>query len=58
MGHDGLAVNPAKIDGGSANNVVPDHAVLRFNIRPKSTEAAKAFENDLKALLRTAEARH
>lgn len=33
---DGLSVNPAKIDGGSANNVVPDHAVLRVNFRPQS----------------------
>jgi glutamate carboxypeptidase len=30
----GLAVNPAKIDGGGPNNVVPDHAVLRMNMRP------------------------
>lgn len=30
----GLSVNPAKIDGGSANNVVPDMAVLRVNLRP------------------------
>jgi glutamate carboxypeptidase len=30
----GLNVNPAKIDGGSPNNVVPDHAVLRVNLRP------------------------
>ncbi len=30
----GLTVNPAKIDGGSPNNVVPDHAVLRVNLRP------------------------
>ena len=30
----GLTVNPAKIDGGGPNNVVPDHAVLRFNLRP------------------------
>jgi glutamate carboxypeptidase len=30
----GLLVNPAKIDGGGPNNVVPDHAVLRVNIRP------------------------
>lgn len=32
----GLKVNPAKIDGGSPNNVVPDHAVLRVNFRPAS----------------------
>lgn len=35
---DGLSVNPAKIDGGSANNVVPDHAILRVNFRPQSLE--------------------
>ncbi|MGX7925665.1 hydrolase [Tsuneonella sp. HG094] len=51
IGHAGLSVNPARIDGGAANNVVPDHAVLRFNIRPKSTEAATAFESNLKTLL-------
>ena len=33
---DGLAINPAKIDGGSPNNVVPDSAVLRVNLRPRS----------------------
>ena len=34
----GLKVNPAKIDGGGPNNVVPDHAVLRVNFRPASPE--------------------
>ncbi|WP_375272142.1 hydrolase [Sphingomonas sp.] len=29
-----LAVNPARIDGGGPNNVVPDLAVLRINFRP------------------------
>lgn len=29
-----LAVNPARIEGGGPNNVVPDHAVLRINFRP------------------------
>jgi glutamate carboxypeptidase len=51
MGHEALSVNPAKIEGGSANNVVPDLAVLRFNIRPKSVEAAEDFERDLKVLV-------
>lgn len=53
-----ITVNPAKIEGGSANNVVPDLAVLRFNIRPKSTEAMHRFDSDLNALLRTIEAEH
>jgi glutamate carboxypeptidase len=30
----GLTVNPARIDGGGPNNVVPDHAILRVNMRP------------------------
>jgi glutamate carboxypeptidase len=34
----GLSVNPAKIDGGGPNNVVPDHAVLRINLRPATPE--------------------
>ena len=29
-----LSVNVAKVDGGGPNNVVPDHAVLRVNLRP------------------------
>jgi glutamate carboxypeptidase len=32
----GLSVNPARIDGGGPNNVVPDHAILRLNMRPVS----------------------
>jgi len=34
----GLSVNPAKIDGGSPNNVVPDNAVLRVNLRPATLD--------------------
>jgi len=34
----GLKVNPARIDGGSPNNVVPDKAVLRVNLRPSTPE--------------------
>ena len=34
----GLSVNPAKIDGGSPNNVVPDLAVLRVNLRPRTLD--------------------
>ncbi len=32
----GFSCNPAKIEGGSPNNVVPDHAVLRVNFRPRT----------------------
>src|SRR5439155_15190550 len=34
----GLSINPAKIDGGSPNNVVPDIAILRVNLRPRTTD--------------------
>lgn len=34
----GLKVNPAKMEGGSASNVVPDHALLRLNMRPQTPE--------------------
>jgi glutamate carboxypeptidase len=32
----GLTINPAKIEGGGPNNVVPDKAVLRINMRPQT----------------------
>jgi glutamate carboxypeptidase len=46
-----ITINPAKLEGGAANNVVPDHAVLRFNIRPRSVEAGAAFDYTLNHLL-------
>ena len=58
MGHAQMSVNPAKIDGGSGNNVVPDLAVLRFNIRPRSNADADQFARDLIDLLRDIELRH
>ncbi|WP_416464134.1 hydrolase [Sphingomonas sp. VDB2] len=42
----GFSCNPARIDGGSPNNVVPDHAVLRVNFRPRTPQdeiAARAL---------------
>lgn len=48
-GRPGLSVNPARIDGGGPNNVVPDHAVLRVNFRP----ATPADEDQAKVLIRT-----
>ncbi|MCB2080004.1 MAG: hydrolase, partial [Novosphingobium sp.] len=33
-----LKINPARIEGGGPNNMVPDLAVLHFNIRPRGTE--------------------
>ena len=34
----GLSINPSKIDGGSPNNVVPDLAILRVNMRPRTPD--------------------
>jgi glutamate carboxypeptidase len=45
----GLAVNPARIDGGGPNNVVPDHAVLRVNIRPLTPADQQAAEEQLRS---------
>ena len=58
MEHGELSVNPAKIEGGSANNVVPDLAVLRFNIRPRNASAAEIFQIDLRRLLDIVERGH
>ena len=33
-----LSVNVAKVDGGGPNNVVPDNAVLRVNLRPATLQ--------------------
>jgi glutamate carboxypeptidase len=38
MRQPGLSVNPARIDGGSPTNVVPDIAILRVNLRPATPE--------------------
>ncbi len=53
-----ITINPARLEGGAANNVVPDHALLRFNIRPRSTAAMESFDSDLNALLAQIEAEH
>ena len=58
MEHADLTVNPAKLEGGAANNVVPDYAVLRFNIRPKSTTAMEEFERNLAEVLHAIERKH
>jgi glutamate carboxypeptidase len=44
---DGLSVNPGRIEGGGPSNVVPDLAVLRVNMRPRTPE----IEADAKRLI-------
>lgn len=55
---DGLGVNPARIEGGSANNVVPDFALLRFNIRPRDENVFRFFEQKFKDLIHNIEAQY
>ncbi|MEQ8411189.1 MAG: hydrolase [Erythrobacter sp.] len=51
MEREDITVNPARLEGGGPNNVVPDHSLLRFNIRPKSTGAMEGFDAALDDLL-------
>ncbi|MDK2759792.1 MAG: hydrolase [Sphingopyxis sp.] len=45
---DTLKVNPAKIDGGGPNNIVPDSAILRVNMRPSTPDAMAAAQAALR----------
>ena len=55
---EGLSVNPARIEGGSPNNVVPDHAVLRVNFRPKTPEIVAATDAMLRSIVAAIECEH
>jgi glutamate carboxypeptidase len=48
---DGLTVNPARIEGGSPNNTVPDLAVLHFNMRPRGPDDLTAGQAIIAALV-------
>lgn len=53
----GLPCNPAKIDGGGPNNMVPDRAILRVNFRPADAAmqmAAQALVDNAAAAVKTA----
>ncbi|MEA3080724.1 MAG: glutamate carboxypeptidase [Sphingomonadales bacterium] len=51
---DGLSVNPSRIEGGGPSNVVPDLAILRVNLRPRTpeieAEAKREVANTLAAV--------
>ncbi|WP_294250707.1 hydrolase [uncultured Sphingomonas sp.] len=47
----GLSVNPARIDGGGPNNVVPDLAILRVNFRPGNAAATARAQAALDAAI-------
>jgi glutamate carboxypeptidase len=44
---DGLTVNPSRIEGGSPSNVVPDLAILRVNMRPRTPEIEAAAKREI-----------
>ena len=46
--HPGILINPAKVTGGGALNVVPDLAILGCNIRVESNEQMQLVEKELK----------
>ena len=53
----GVTFNVGAIDGGSAVNVVPERAVLRFNVRVPDAESAIWAEAQVKAIAAAAAAR-
>jgi glutamate carboxypeptidase len=54
----GLKVNPAKIDGGGPNNIVPDSAILRVNMRPMTPDDMVHAEATLRAAIAAIEREH
>ena len=53
-----LSVNVAKVDGGGPNNVVPDHAVLRVNMRPATVEDQARAQSLMEAAVAMVTAKH
>ncbi len=38
IGRVGCTFNPARVDGGGPNNIVPEMAIVRFNVRPATLD--------------------
>ena len=54
----GLSVNPAKIEGGGPNNVVPDFALLRVNLRPDTAADQARANSQVEAAVAMVSAEH
>lgn len=54
----GFTCNPARIDGGSPNNVVPAHAILRVNFRPGTPAAEREARHALSQIARDVASGH
>jgi glutamate carboxypeptidase len=48
---DGLTVNPSRIDGGGPTNVVPDLAILRVNLRPRTPQLEAEAKREIETLV-------
>ena len=55
---DGLTVNPSRIEGGSPSNVVPDLAILRVNLRPRTPEIEAAAKHEIDTVVAAITAEH
>ena len=54
----GLSINPSRVDGGSPSNVVPDLAILRVNLRPRSPEDEQRASGLIAELVAEVAAQH
>jgi glutamate carboxypeptidase len=55
---EGLTVNPSRIEGGSPSNVVPDLAVLRVNLRPRTPELEADTKRAIDGIIAAVAAEH
>ena len=55
---DGLTVNPSRIEGGSPSNVVPDLAILRVNLRPRTPEIEAVAKREIDEIIAAIAAAH
>ncbi len=53
-----LAVNPARIEGGGPNNVVPDLAILRINFRPATLDDIVRAQSHIDSVVAMVAAEH
>jgi glutamate carboxypeptidase len=53
-----LAVNPARIEGGGPNNVVPDLAILRINFRPATLDDIARARSHIDSVVAMVAAEH
>ena len=53
-----LAVNPARIEGGGPNNVVPDLAILRINFRPATLDDITRAQSHIDSVVAMTAAEH